>query len=833
MTYDENTTYHTPRLSLVERQGTALAIDGETPNWIATDSRGARLLALLDGRRRLAEVVRAYGASEGLDTARAWTHVHDFTRGLERLGIASRSAHVTAPYPGRASALRLERLSELWLHTNNNCNLECAHCLVNSGPAGERGLPGKALRDVLAQAHALGVRRFYFTGGEPFARPDIFELIEVATRELDGELILLTNATLLEGKRLLKLGEMDRQRLRLQVSLDGASARTNDPLRGRGTFDSICAGLTRVAGLGFPVTVTSVVTRGNIDELPGLVGLARSLGVSDIHLMWLHKRGRAATDGGLHFPSTGELVRLTRRMRALGQSEGIVIDNCSSARYHVNGRPGLRYDLGNQGWESLCIYADGNVYPSAALANHRPLRFGNVLEERLERIWRDSPTAREIRGASVQRKSGAHGDFLKFFTGGGDIEHSYLFSEARLGTGSFLAEDPYYELARELALDAMFELAAEGKQASNGRSGYGAPPIYHAMGHGTVVCGADDIDVSSDQEVRTLHSNCVLGFDVERPHRIVEQFYGEAASDPKPGLCCPESFSREDVSHIPAAVLERAFGCGSPVTLAGVRVGETVLDMGSGGGIDCFIASRKVGETGAVIGVDMTEKMLQVAMENLPLVAGELGYRNVEFRKGYLERVPVDAGSVDLVTSNCVINLSPDKRAVFSEMWRVLKDHGRVVVSDIVSEGSVPAHLRVNSTLWGECLGGALSEDEFLGMLEAAGFYGISLLKKTFWQEVAGYRFHSITVRGYKFEKKAGCDFVGQWAIYQGPYKAVVDEEGHLFPRGEAIEICTDTAAKLERMPYAGSFTLIGQAVEGRTSSQQDTPCCEPGGRCC
>ncbi|MBI2943940.1 MAG: methyltransferase domain-containing protein [Candidatus Wallbacteria bacterium] len=834
MTYDENRIFHTPPLTRIERRGIALAIDGDTPNWIATDVRGSRLLTLLDGKRPFGEVVREYAAREGVELSRAWIHADWFVRALERQGLAAPHAFSPAPYSGRASTLALERLSELWLHTNNSCNLQCTHCLVSSGPGGDKGLPGEKLVDFIAQAHRLGTRRFYFTGGEPFARKDIFELIALVTEELASELIVLTNATLFEEERLEKLGRVDRQRLRLQVSLDGATAAVNDRLRGEGSFETICAGLRTAARLGFPVTVTSVVTRDNLSELPGMVALTAEEGVSNLHLMWLHRRGRAVDRGASFFPSTSELVDLTRRVKTLAAQAGVQLDNTASARYRVNGRPGARYDLGNQAWESLCIYSDGRVYPSAALANHRPLCCGDALEQPLERIWRDGHIARELREATVLRKSGAHADFLKYFTGGGDVEHSYIASEARHGKGSFLAEDPYYELARELVLDAMFELAAEGRAATNMRSGHNAPPVYHAMGAGSVVCGADDVDVTRDYEVRTLHSNCVLGFDVERPHRLVQQFYGEAAQEPKPGLCCPESFAKEDVSHIPEAVQARAFGCGSPVSLAGVREGETIVDLGSGGGIDCFIAARKTGPAGAVIGVDMTEKMLQVANENLPLVAANLGYTNVEFRKGFLEKVPVDSRSVDLVTSNCVINLSPDKRAVLSEIWRMLKDHGRLVVSDIVSEGPIPSHLKVNSMLWGECLGGALAEDELLGMLEAAGFHGISLLKKSFWQEVAGYRFHSVTVRGYKFEKKAGCDFIGQWAIYQGPYKAVLDEEGHLFPRGEAVEVCTDTFARLAQPPYIGAFTLVGDgAPAGAQPAAGGEACCAPGGACC
>ncbi len=177
------------------------------------------------------------------------------------------------------------------------------------------------------------------------------------------------------------------------------------------------------------------------------------------------------------------------------------------------------------------------------------------------------------------------------------------------------------------------------------------------------------------------------------------------------------------------------------------------------------------------------------------------------------------------------MNLSPDKKRVFSETWRVLKDHGRIVIADIVSEEEVPAHQRKDPRLWGECISGALTEEEFLAYLERAGFYGLQILKRTFWKEVEGYRFYSVTVRGYKFEKTEGCVFVGQKAVYQGPFKGTSDEEGHWFPRGVPVEICTDTAAKLFKEPYAGQFVVTDPTRE----VQEDFRCCAPDGegRCC
>jgi SAM-dependent methyltransferase len=230
----------------------------------------------------------------------------------------------------------------------------------------------------------------------------------------------------------------------------------------------------------------------------------------------------------------------------------------------------------------------------------------------------------------------------------------------------------------------------------------------------------------------------------------------------------------------------------------------------------------------------MTDPMLAVANENRPIVAEKLGYDSTEFRKGFLEAIPADDRSVNVVTSNCVVNLSPDKEKVFAEIWRILKDNGRVVIADIVSDGEVPPHLKTNPELWGECTVGALTAEGFVAGLERAGFYGIEVLSKTYWKSIEGHPFSSMTVRGWKFEKSAGCVFRGQRAIYLGPAKAILDEEGHTFPRGLEVEVCTDTAAKLAAPPYAGSFRVI--EPEGDVSLEAGIRCgpgdpCAPG--CC
>jgi SAM-dependent methyltransferase len=373
----------------------------------------------------------------------------------------------------------------------------------------------------------------------------------------------------------------------------------------------------------------------------------------------------------------------------------------------------------------------------------------------------------------------------------------------------------------------MTTLGKEKQARKNRHSGYDAPLVLHAMGEGAIACGTAD-GTLAEQPVLTLHSNCVLSFDVDKPRAKVREYYSAAAETPKADLCCPTKYDAEAVAHIPQEVLDRFYGCGSPITLANPKPGDSVVDLGSGAGIDVFIAAKLVGPTGRAIGVDMTDGMLTVARENNPRVAAALGYDVVEFRKGYLEQIPVDSKSVDVITSNCVVNLSPDKPRVFEEMWRVLKDHGRIVISDIVSEREVPPHLKVNPELWGECLVGALTQEDFIARLERAGFYGLTVLKKTYWKDVEGHPFFSLTVQGFKYEKTAGCVYRGHRAVYLGPGKAFIDEEGHLFPRNEPYEVCSDTVAKLRALPYRDMFAILEPGEE-----RAGYACCGPDGGCC
>lgn len=825
MILDERTPLHLPELHLFEEQGLTYVVDGAAPNWVVIEPAGRDLLESIrraGGGLTAGELTAQYGIATGFNAAKSWLHVHDFLQGLGRAGLLADRPVPAPAYPGRLALVQPEGLRELWLQVNNNCNLSCSHCLVGSGPGKEKGLPSEQLVSLVDRAVELGLERLYITGGEPFVRRDIFPLLRHATEVRGLEAIVLTNGTVLQGPIRAGLAALDRARVRFQVSIDGAHPATNDSIRGQGTHARALDGARLLADAGFDVSLTTVTTRENLAELAEIPELVRAVGARSQHLMWSHKRGRAAASLNGFFPESTAIIPAVMATADATERLGTVLDNLETVKRRVNGVPGLKYDFGNGGWDSLCVNFDGRVYPTPALANERGLLCGDATRSDLADILAGSPVVRLLREATVARKPSSHDDPFRFLTGGGDWEHAWTFSG-----GDLLAPDPYYAIQVALVRRVMTTLGREKATRRNRRSGYDAPVVLHAMGEGAIACGTADGRLA-EQPVLTLHSNCVLSFDVDKPRSKVREYYHAAAERPQADLCCPTRYDDGLVSHIPRDVLDRFYGCGSPIALAGISAGERVVDLGSGAGIDVFIAAKLTGKDGRAIGVDMTDRMLEVAEANRPAVAEALGYDVVEFRQGYLEQIPVEDGSVDLVTSNCVVNLSPDKPRVFEETWRILKDHGRFVLSDIVSEREVPPHLKVNPELWGECLVGALTEAELMSQLERAGFHGLTVLRKSYWKDVEGYPFFSVTVRGYKFRKSAGCVFQGHRAVYLGPGKAFVDEEGHLFPRNEPTEVCTDTLAKLTRAPYDTMFAVLEPGEE-----RAGYACCAPGGECC
>ncbi len=340
--------------------------------------------------------------------------------------------------------------------------------------------------------------------------------------------------------------------------------------------------------------------------------------------------------------------------------------------------------------------------------------------------------------------------------------------------------------------------------------------------------------------------------EAHRKETIVRQRYAAGAVAPQSKLCCPVNYQSEHLKAIPQEVIERDYGCGDPSRY--LREGETVLDLGSGTGKICFIAAQIVGPKGKVVGIDMTDEMLEVARRNAPIVAKRIGHANVEFRKGRIQDLALDlelldqqlknnpitdaasflaadelaeelrvkhpliaSDSVDVVISSCVLNLvePKSKRHLSDEIFRVLKKGGRAVISDIVSDEEVPEEMQQDPELWSGCISGAFTEEGFLAAFERAGFYGIQILKRDTgpWRTVQGIEFRSVTIEAFK-GKQGECSERNQAVIYRGPFKEVLDDDNHRMERGKRYAVCDKTYNLYKKAPYRELFEFVEPLVD-------------------
>jgi arsenite methyltransferase len=346
--------------------------------------------------------------------------------------------------------------------------------------------------------------------------------------------------------------------------------------------------------------------------------------------------------------------------------------------------------------------------------------------------------------------------------------------------------------------------------------------------------------------------------DVSAVTESVRQRYSAAANAPEAQLCCPIDYDPQYLQILPQEILDKDYGCGDPSAFA--RPGDIVLDLGSGGGKICYIAAQIVGAEGRVIGVDMNDDMLDLARRHQPDMARAIGYDNVSFYKGriqdlgldrdaleqWLQKHPIaDAASleryeaqvaamrrstplvadaaVDLVLSNCVLNLVSDseKTKLFGEIFRVLRRGGHAAISDIVADEPVPDHLKADPELWSGCISGAMEESAFLQAFVDAGFYGVQLSKRDPlpWRTVEGIEFRSVTLTAWK-GVQGDCWDYNEAVIYRGPFREARDDDGHVFRRGARVAVCRKTFEILTREPYAQYF----EAVEPLTAVTEPVP---------
>ncbi len=331
----------------------------------------------------------------------------------------------------------------------------------------------------------------------------------------------------------------------------------------------------------------------------------------------------------------------------------------------------------------------------------------------------------------------------------------------------------------------------------------------------------------------------------------VSERYSTGAREQAADLCCPVDYDPNLLEALPDEILERDYGCGDPSRF--VHEGDVVLDLGSGAGKICYIASQVTGAAGRVIGIDMNADMLAVARLHQADIARRIGHDNVSFHRGRIQDLAIDLDvvdglleqypvrnttdlaalerrlehlrsaapmiadcTIDIVLSNCVLNLvkPEDKAQLFSEIHRVLKTGGRAAISDIVCDEAVPAHMLADPELWSGCIAGAYEELAFLEAFRHAGFQGIEMAKRDSepWRVVEGIEFRSVTVVAHKAPEGA-CMEHRQAVVYRGPFSQVRDDDGHLFRRGVRSAVCGKTYDWLRNGPFAPYFYFIDPRV--------------------
>ncbi|MBI5182549.1 MAG: radical SAM protein [Nitrospirae bacterium] len=469
----------------LKKGGLHLFIDPDAPNWISCNKAGAEIIK--------GGIIKSAGIESG-----------DFSSRLKEEGFLD-SAH-KINYPGRAMVIETKRLSDLWIYTNNSCNLRCKHCLVSAGEGGKDSLSAADIMRIIDEAKSLGVRRFYFTGGEPFLRHDIFALINYITR--DRELVILTNGTLFTKEKAEGLA-LVKNKLFLQISLESSDAKIHDSIRGEGSFELAVNGIKNLIDAGIVPTITTTITRLNMDSAVNTHRFIASLGIKVHHILYLHPKGRMQRFRDELYISSDELSETMLRLIEASRETAVIIDNAESFKARISGKKGRKTDLCNCCYEMLCVDSDGEVYPCAAIAGDKRFSAGNARDYSLSDLWLDSPLTKRIRGCSLNDIEKCCGCYLRFMCGGGCFCYGYFNEEIKTGAGRLEAVDPYCNTYKMLIENALWAQAEKGvdKEGLDKKT----PVIYNSMGSEISACLISSVkQINPNYEVAGYHCSCVL-----------------------------------------------------------------------------------------------------------------------------------------------------------------------------------------------------------------------------------------------------------------------------------------------------------------------------------
>ncbi len=654
-------------------------------------------------------------------------------------------------YLGRKKYFNYNYPKEVWIHITNKCNLNCSHCLFSKSLNTKKEIDKNFLLKLIKNLNELGTNIFIFTGGEPLLYkhfPDIIKFI-LKSNPLN-KIGILTNGLLIENfyKKIEKY--LDPDRVHFQISCEGTGDNFFKIRKYQfKQFIKIIEFLLN-KNLNFTVAIDIFAENFECSDFKKLV----EIGIKNFHFFYHIPYG----NGKNYKIDIDLLISKFKQFYKLAKDKNVNIDNIYTLETQIFTYPQIKHDLTSACIESIAIGADYKVYPTAATIYQNKLICGDLNRNSIFDIWEKSELISQIRNFSVKDFPNLEKDEFKYFHGGGDLDLSFFYS------GKIFGSDPFIKLYNEIFKFLIYENAIKFNSDRN------FPEIIFEQGDKIKDCGKKG-------EVFLTHSNCLLTFATKNGIESVQSFYKNAALEENKEILNP-FINNLNKNNIPEENLQKSYGCGSPVNFAEIKPGDRVLDIGSGSGVETLIASEVVKEQGIVIGIDMLDEMLKLSNN----AKKSKNKKNLYYIKSFIENIPFKDNSFDKVLSNCVINLSNEKRKVFSEIYRILKPGGKFIISDIISEKNLPISFLQDDRLKGECLSGSLTERRLFNMLKTLNFKNIKVISRVLYKREKNFRFFSLTFTGEKPQNKKILIY------YPGEFSTIITDDYQIIKKGEILE---------------------------------------------
>lgn len=703
--------------------------------------------------------------------------------------------NILKEYEIEKDILRRGQLTTLQVNVGNLCNQSCRHCHIEASPLGREIMSRKVVDDSIGFLSRYKISTLDITGGAPELNPN-FDYLIILSRPLVDEIMVRSNLTVFFEKGKDYLPDFFKaHKVHLICSLPCYTKENVDQQRGKGVFEKSIKALRLLNSIGF-----SRKEELCLDLVYNPLG--GYLPAPEKELSEDYKK-RLKEDYGVEF---NRLLTITNV--AIKRFKVYLESNQECERYSKV----LRDNFNPQTLKNLMCHTflsvgfDGRLYDcDFNLALGYALKDADGRDLTIERLNPEHLENREIiTGEHCLACTAGSGSSCQ-----GSLTHSAV--------PSHVSQDG--DKQRRLSVNPEPVRLRQGLSPELSRGTEQAPDFRQGYVEGLT------------------NENIYLSPAVQEDKKeLVRAYYGKVLKDKKDlktsACCSTEDFPepiRSIVKNIEPEILDKFYGCGSP--LPELLGGCTVLDLGCGSGRDVYIASALVGESGLVIGVDMTDEQLEVARRYKDIQMKRFGFKscNVDFKQGYIEdlkEIGIADNSIDMVISNCVINLSADKRGVFSEIFRVLKSGGELYFSDIFAGRRIPEQLKNDPLLYGECLGGALYIEDFRRLLQELRVLDYRVVSKrrielndpALVQKVGMIDFYSLTVRAFKLDDLEDiCEDYGQVAYYQGtiaycPHEFRLDDH-HIFVRGKPMLVCGNTASMLTNTRFAKHFRIIGTRI--------------------